>query len=344
MATALFSRASGFGPLFAIIEAEHGAEALRCLRRESGFAAAAHAPSALVPFALMNRVYNSAAKLCGDPQFGARVGQTIRLEDFGPFVEYALHGETLGDVIARSIVAQPAHSSELIQDLRLLGGEARWRIRYQTTAEPTVEHHAQRTLMQMLAGVRRAPGVQDAAIEIHVAEPYAAEARILEDRTGVRVRPRANDYELAFPARWLGVLPLAIGLPPDLAVEWATYPDRALPRTTAEAALAALDLRDKLPGIGAIAADIGLPSRTLQHALHKEGVSYRELVGAFRLRRALQLLATTRKPVAEVALRAGYSEPSSFARAFRSQTGMTPGRFREASRAPMRAPLVRASS
>ena len=66
----------------------------------------------------------------------------------------------------------------------------------------------------MLAGVRRAPGVQDAAIEIDVAEPYAAEARILEDRTGVRVRPRANDYELAFPARRLGVLPLAIGLPP----------------------------------------------------------------------------------------------------------------------------------
>ena len=95
----------GFRPLFAIIEAEHGAEALRCLRRESGFAAAAHAPSALVPFALMNRVYNGAAKLCGDPQFGARVGQTIRLEDFGPFVEYALHGENSSET------SSPAPSS-----------------------------------------------------------------------------------------------------------------------------------------------------------------------------------------------------------------------------------------
>ena len=331
MATPLFSRASGFGPLFAIIEAQLGTEALRRLRRESGFAGTNYEPSAPVPFALMNRVYNCAARLSGDPQFGARVGQTIRLKDFGPFVEYALHGETLGDVIARSIAAQHAHSNELIQDLRAVGDDCRWRLRYRTNAEPTVEHHAQRSLMQMLAVLRRTPGARDNAIELHVAEPYAAEARILQDRAGVRVRPRATDYELAFPGQWLSVTtPLGV-LPQGEALEWAQYPDRPLPHTTAEAALAALDLRDKPTGISAIAADIGLPSRTLQHALRKEGISYRELAGAFRLRRALQLLATTEKPVAEVALRAGYSESSSFARAFLSQTGMTPRRFRQVS-------------
>lgn len=335
MTTPLFSRASGFGPLFAVIEAEQGGEALRRLYRQSGFAGTGHAPFALVPFALMNRVYNCAARLSGDPQFGARLGQTIRLQDFGPFVEYALHGETLGEVIARSIAAQRFHSNELVQDLRVVGGEAHWRIRYETKAEPTVEHHAQRTLMQMLAAVRRAPKAQDDSIEIHVAEPYAAEARVLEVRIGVMVRPRAADYEIVFPAQWLRSWTPVTGLPPNVAVECAQYPDRPLPRTTAEAALAALDLRDKPTGIGAIAADIGMPGRTLQHALRKEGVSYRELVGSFRLRRALLLLATTRKSVAEVALRAGYSEPSSFIRAFLSQTGMTPRRFREASRAPM---------
>ena len=331
MATPLFSRASGFGPLFAVIAAEHGADALRRLRRETGLPAAVYAPSTLVPFALMNRAYNCAARLSGDPQFGARLGRTIRLEEFGPFVEYALHGETLGEVIARSMEAQHAHSNETIQDLRVVGDEAHWRIRYRTNAEPTVEHHAQRTLMQMLAAVRRTPEARDAAIEIHAAEPYAPEARILQDRIGVRVRPRADDYELAFPAQWLCERTPAAVLPPDVSIEWARYPDSALPRTMAEAALAALDLHDKPSGIGTVADDIGLPSRTLQHALRKEGVSYRELVRSFRLRRALLLLATTQKPVAEVALRAGYSEPSSFVRAFLSQTGMTPGRFRQAS-------------
>ena len=105
MGTALFSRASGFGRLFAMIEAEQGVEALARLRRESGFTLATFSPSTLVPFPVMNRVYNVAADLCGDRQFGARVGTTIRPEDFGPFVEYALHGETLSQLLARAIAA-----------------------------------------------------------------------------------------------------------------------------------------------------------------------------------------------------------------------------------------------
>src|SRR5208283_39100 len=83
------------------------------------------------------------------------------------------------------------------------------------------------------------------------------------------------------------------------------------------------------------AAEIGLPRRTLQYALRSEGVSYREITRALRMRRARQLLASTEKPLAEVALRAGYTDPSNFHRAFVSQTGVTPGRFREAARSPV---------
>jgi AraC-like DNA-binding protein len=61
-------------------------------------------------------------------------------------------------------------------------------------------------------------------------------------------------------------------------------------------------------------------------------VSYRGIVRGLRLRRARQLLATTEKPLAEVALRTGYTDPSNFHRAFLSQTGITPGRFRATSR------------
>lgn len=335
MGAPLFSRASGFGPLFAIVEAEQGAESLEQLRRESGFSLADYAPSTMIPFPVMNRVYNCAAKLSGDRQFGARVGQTIRLEDFGPFVEYALCGGTLGEFIARSISAQPLHSSELVMDLRVLGRHARWRICYRADAEPTVEQHAQRSLMQMLSAVRRTPGARSGEIEIHVAEPYAAEARLLENRLGISVMPRADDYELAFPAQWLGKSTPIAGLPPDLPVEaLAPYRDRPLPARMAEAVLVALELHNDLPraGIGVTAAEIGLPRRTLQLALQSEGVSYRDIVLGLRMRRAQQLLATTEKTLAEVALRAGYANPSNFHRAFLSHTGMTPGRFREASR------------
>jgi len=335
LAVPLFSRASGFGSLFAIFEAEQGADALRRLRRESGFGVSDFAPSMLVPFSLMNRVYNLAAKMSGDAELGARVGRNFRLEEFGPFMEYALYGETLRDVIVRSINAQPLHSNQLIMDLRVVGGQARWRLRYQTNTEPTVEQHAQLSLMQALSTVRRCPTAREDQIEIHVAEPYAAEARLLESRLDVRVRPRTNDYELAFPAHWLRKWMPIVGLPPELAVEaLAPYRDRPLPTAMAEAVLIALELHGDQPigGIGVIGREIGLPPRTLQLALRNEGVSYRDIVRGLRLRRARQLLATTEKPLAEVALRTGYADPSNFHRAFVSQTGMTPGRFRDAVR------------
>jgi AraC-like DNA-binding protein len=63
-------------------------------------------------------------------------------------------------------------------------------------------------------------------------------------------------------------------------------------------------------------------------------VTYREIVRSLRMRRGRELLVATAKPLAEVALRAGYSDPSNFHRAFLLQTGMSPGRFREALRSP----------
>ncbi len=140
--------------------------------------------------------------------------------------------------------------------------------------------------------------------------------------------------ELGFPAQWLDSWTPIAGLPPDLSVEaLAPYRDRPLPKAIAEAVLVTLELDNDLPRamIGIASAKIGIPRRTLQHALRSEGVTFRDIVLELRMRRARQLLATTAKPLAEVALRAGYANLSNFHRAFISQTGMTPGRFREAS-------------
>lgn len=335
MATPLFSRASGFGPLFALVEAEQGVEALARLRRESGFTPTTFSPLTLVPFPVMNRVYNLAADMSGDRQFGARVGRTISPEDFGPFVEYALCGGMLGAVIARANGAQSLHSSDVDLDLRVLGDEARWRVRYRAKSEPTVEQHAQRSLMQMLGTVGRFADVRREGIEIHVAEPYAEDAVLLENRLDIRVRPRANDYEIVFSASLLGCGTPIVGLPPGLSDEAATaYRDRPLPGAMAEAVLMALELHEDLPraGIGLTAAEFGLPARTLQHALKSEGISYRDIVLRLRMERARQLLATTQRPLAEIALRAGYSNTANFHRAFVSLSGMTPRSFREAAR------------
>ncbi len=321
--------------MFDLFEAEQGAEALALLRRRSGFTIESYAPTDLVPFPLMNRVFNLAAEMSGDRQFGARVGQVIRIEDFGPFLEYALRGETLEQVILRVIATEPLHHSDSITDLSVAGDKAIWRIRYHTKSQPTVEHHAQRSMMQMLHVLRRYHGGREAEIEIHIAEPYADAARLLESRIDIAVHARTSEYEIVFPVSWLKLWTLLPRLPPELQLEYLTpYRDRPLPKNMAEALLLALDLHDDLShcGIGGAAAEFGLPRRTLQYALRREGVTFREILQGGRVRRAQRLLATTEATLAEVALRVGYTNPSNFHRAFLALTGMTPGCFRAMSR------------
>jgi len=78
-----------------------------------------------------------------------------------------------------------------------------------------------------------------------------------------------------------------------------------------------------------IAAAAGVSPATLQRlfaAWHGRGPA--GYLGGLRLERAKALLATTRKPVAEIALDCGYSEQSALTRALRREAGVSPARFR----------------
>ena len=54
----------------------------------------------------------------------------------------------------------------------------------------------------------------------------------------------------------------------------------------------------------------------------------RDLSGHALVQVAAEKLRSTDLPVSEIALSLGYSEPSSFVRAFRKVAGMTPGKWR----------------
>jgi AraC-like DNA-binding protein len=72
--------------------------------------------------------------------------------------------------------------------------------------------------------------------------------------------------------------------------------------------------------------------RTLQRRLADEGVTFREVVRGTRERLAKHYLTNTPLPYGEVAFLIGFDEPSSFFRAFREWTGMTPESVRMAAR------------
>ena len=82
------------------------------------------------------------------------------------------------------------------------------------------------------------------------------------------------------------------------------------------------------PVVGEMAQLLGVSSRTLQRQLSKEGLSYSGLMERCRYRTACESLKHTRDPVRDIAALLGYSDVSSFSRAFLRWAGKTPRAYR----------------
>ena len=112
----------------------------------------------------------------------------------------------------------------------------------------------------------------------------------------------------------------------------------------ADALLAELEQTDSLRGrvealllpqlhrgtiaIDAVAAELGMSRATLYRRLKDEGLTFAELVDGLRARLAADYLAARKVSVNETAYLVGFSEASSFVRAFRRWTGKTPAEYR----------------
>lgn len=92
-------------------------------------------------------------------------------------------------------------------------------------------------------------------------------------------------------------------------------------------------IRARLPQgevpIAGVAAQLGLPVRTLQRRLQAQGISYSQLVDNVRRALAQQYLAEPGISLAQCAMRLGYSEQSAFTHAFKRWTGETPHGWRK---------------
>jgi len=85
----------------------------------------------------------------------------------------------------------------------------------------------------------------------------------------------------------------------------------------------------RAPSLGELAAVAGLHPASLARAFRRhEGVSIGERLRELRVVEAARLLASTRRPLADVAAAAGFADQSHLTRVFRRATGETPGSYR----------------
>lgn len=89
-----------------------------------------------------------------------------------------------------------------------------------------------------------------------------------------------------------------------------------------------VEFNGQVPAIEIAASAFNLTTRSLQRKLDAEGTSYREIAASIKGELARELLASKNTKVSEVARLLGYSEASSFRRAFKNWTNETPQTYR----------------
>ena len=91
-------------------------------------------------------------------------------------------------------------------------------------------------------------------------------------------------------------------------------------------------LGDRWRGEAGIAADLGLPRRTFQRRLAREGAQFSAMVAEARLAIATRLMVHTHASLTEISDALGFAEPAVFCRFFRRLTGSSARQWRAARR------------
>ena len=84
-----------------------------------------------------------------------------------------------------------------------------------------------------------------------------------------------------------------------------------------------------IPSIHQFGEHLGMSNRTLTLRLRENGVTFRDIIQKTQEQVAIDLLTNTGRSIAEIAFETGFSEQSTFSRAFKRWTGLSPIEYRK---------------
>jgi AraC-like DNA-binding protein len=149
----------------------------------------------------------------------------------------------------------------------------------------------------------------------------------------VPVRHVQHHVGISFAAHWLG-LPVVqsaqslreflAGSPANLIVKYRDHGSV----TDRIRRLLRKRLGGDLPSLEEVGDALALTPQTLRRRLRDEGRGFQQIKDELRRDAAIELLLQTPLPLLEIANRVGFSEASTFHRAFKQWTGVAPGEYR----------------
>ena len=250
----------------------------------------------------------------------------------------------LGDALRAGLRYYHPLLPDFVPRLQINGDTAYLRLSLRRPMQRPSEDYAARMFMFLSYGVmcwlaaRRIPVTEvvyhdgDMARRTEASRLFQAPIRLAQDEWGFR-----------FDARWLD-LPVVQNtttlkeflqqVPGPLLVK---YRDQASLTERIRRMLRRY-LAEEMPSLEQISDMLATTPQTLRRRLQREGQGYQLIKDALRRDVAVDYLTQSDLPLPEIAARVGFAEASTFHRAFKGWTGLTPGAYRHAHQDDERSP------
>lgn len=288
---------------------------------------------ARAPAPAVVRLWDEAARLTKDEAFGLRLGWSSPTTAMPLVGRLIVASETLGQGLARVIayyrVFNDVHPLELAHDgddvvVRVLSRGAPLKVPSQGIEFAfawflAVAGHAAKARATFEAVSFEHPAPEDPSIHESI---LGCTPTFAAGETSFRAARSLFERRHAAPDPHLVEL-----LESHASALLATLPPRAPTSARVRALLGELLPRGDA-NIELAAEALRLTPRTLQRKLKDEGTSFTDLVDELRCALAKEHLRAQALSIAEIALLVGFSDQSTFHRAFVRWTGATPGEFR----------------
>lgn len=326
-------RALIFGPILEYFADDPGSlEAL--LAREKLSPEILADPYAAIPLQSYLSIIEAAADLAGDPLFGARLGFSLRPGNLAPIGLRAVQAGTIRGAL--SAFARWSGALQSATQSSLESEDGNLVFTYRITA-PVVAPSRQDTEFSLAGICRLIRGAFDPRwrpSEIRLNHPPIPEKTRLEALFRAPVVYAHPTNAIVFSAAAAERVhrtedPDMIALIERHLQDLTAGANRSESTVDQVEALIDLYLGVRPVDLRTIAAALRMPPRSLQRRLAEEGQSLSALLRRHRQRRARSLLAEKGMSVEAVATALGYSDGTSFWRAFRSWTGDAPSLGRE---------------
>lgn len=259
------------------------------------------------------------------------LSQPLPPGSFGQCMRQLVHCTTLGDALRDGCTFYHLLVDDFVPRLTVREGIAQMEFMLRRASDPRLEYAVRAfMLFTFNAGswlvARRIPL---ASVNYTVGHPITESSRVYQ----VPIRYEQPHVGLRFDARWLA-LPVVqspqslreflAGSPANLIVKYrdtSSLTDRIR-------RLLRKRLGGDLPSLEEVGETLAVTPQTLRRRLRDEGRGFQQIKDELRRDAAIEYLLHTQLPLLEIANRVGFSEASTFHRAFKQWTGVAPGEYR----------------